>query len=108
LVDLEFAVHALQLTGGAGLDPSLEKAVQMLAGASLVDAKIIESQQLLTRMLIAFRLVLPNGGEPPPETAALVARACGFDSWDALLAAHAEARHSISELWNRIKGDEGW
>ena len=106
LVDLEFAVHVLQLTHSAGLDPSLEVAVQELVADGLIDAKVAEGQQLLTRMLIAFRLVLPGGGEPPPETGALVASTCGFESWDALLAAHAEARHSISELWNRIKGNE--
>jgi glutamate-ammonia-ligase adenylyltransferase len=106
LVDLEFAVHVLQLTRGAALDPSLESAVQQLAKAELIDTKIVAAQQLLTRMLIAFRLVLPGGGEPAPETGALVARTCGFESWDALLAAHAQARHSISELWNRIRGNE--
>jgi glutamate-ammonia-ligase adenylyltransferase len=106
LVDLEFAVHVLQLTRSAGLDPSLEVAVQELVADGLIDAKVAGAQQLLTRMLIAFRLVLPGGGEPPPGTAALVARTCGFQSWDALLAEHREARQSISELWNRIRGNE--
>jgi glutamate-ammonia-ligase adenylyltransferase len=106
LVDLEFAVHVLQLTRGAALDPSLESAVQQLAKAELIDTKIVAAQQLLTRMLIAFRLVLPGGGEPAPETGALVARTCGFESWRALLAAHAQARQSISELWNCIRGNE--
>jgi glutamate-ammonia-ligase adenylyltransferase len=57
-------------------------------------------------MLIAVRLVLPGGGEPAPESGALVARTCGFESWRALLAAHAQARQSISELWNCIRGNE--
>jgi glutamate-ammonia-ligase adenylyltransferase len=106
LVDLEFAVHVLQLTRGVGQDPSLETAVQQLADGGLIDAKIVDAQQLLTRMLIAFRLVLPAGSGPPPETAALVARTCGFESWDALLAEHREARQRIAELWTRIRGDE--
>jgi glutamate-ammonia-ligase adenylyltransferase len=106
LVDLEFAVHVLQLTRGVGLDPSLEAAVRQLAEEGLIDTKIVGAQELLTRMLIAFRLVLPAGSGPPPETGALVARTCGFESWDALLAAHGQARQSISDLWNRIRGNE--
>jgi glutamate-ammonia-ligase adenylyltransferase len=105
LVDLEFAVHVLQLSTGDGLDPGLEQAVEALAKAGLIDTNIVKSQQLLTRMLITFRLVLPQGGEPRPATAALVARACGVDSWDELLARHAEARQSIATLWDRIRGE---
>lgn len=105
LVDLEFAIHVLQISKHAGLDPSIETAVELLRSAGLIDEKIVYAQRLLTKILIAFRLVLPDGGEPRPETAALVARACGLPSWDALLARHAEARQSVAALWNGIKGD---
>jgi glutamate-ammonia-ligase adenylyltransferase len=103
LVDLEFAVHVLQLTRHVGLAPQLEAALEQLREASLVDAKIIEAQKLLTRMLVMMRLVAPADVKPTTETWQLVAEACGAANWDELLAEHDAARQSISELWNSIK-----
>jgi glutamate-ammonia-ligase adenylyltransferase len=53
-------------------------------------------------MLVMFRLVAPTAHEPPEATRPLVAKACGCPDWDALLAAQAEARQSISDLWARV------
>ena len=103
LVDLEFAVHVLQLTRQIGFDPRLGKALDALAEAKLIDTKIIEAQRLLTRMLVMMRLVAPDDVKPAPETWQLVAQACGAADWDALLAEHDAARHSISELWTSIR-----
>ena len=103
LVDLEFAVHVLQLTHRTGFDPRLEEAVQALAGEGLLEASIAESQKLLTKILVAMRLVAPDGMPPAPDTCALVAQACGAESWDELLARHDRARQSISELWRQTK-----
>jgi glutamate-ammonia-ligase adenylyltransferase len=103
LVDLEFAVHVLQLTRHVGLEPRLETALEMMAAESLLDTKIIEAQKLLTRMLVMMRLVAPGDIKPTAETWQLVAEACGASSWDALLAEHDAARQSVSELWNRIR-----
>ena len=63
--------------------------------------------RLLTRMLVMFRLVSPSSAEPPPATRPLVAAACGLDDWDELLAAHAEARQSISLLWRSVVARAG-
>jgi glutamate-ammonia-ligase adenylyltransferase len=106
LVDLEFAVHVLQLTRHIGLDPRLDEAVQQLAEADLIDANIVEAQRLLTRMLVMMRLVAPEGNEPIPETWALVAAACGVADANQLLAEHDAARQSIAALWHSIKGDQ--
>jgi glutamate-ammonia-ligase adenylyltransferase len=106
LVDLEFAVHVLQLTRHIGLNPSLERAVHQLADANLLDASIVEAQQLLTRMLVMLRLVAPDGSAPIPETWELVAAACGAGSAEQLLAQHIAARQSIVALWNGIKGEQ--
>ena len=102
LVDLEFAVHVLQLIHKVGLDPALETAVEALAAAGYLDQNVVEAQKLLTRMLVAFRLISPENQDPTAETKALVARLCSHSDWDALLAAHDVARQSISELWTRI------
>jgi glutamate-ammonia-ligase adenylyltransferase len=103
LVDLEFAVHVLQLTRQKALDPHLETAVEQLAAERLIDRKIVEAQHLLTRMLVTLRLIAPDL-EPTGESRELMAQACGAADWDELLARHAAARQSISKLWDRIKG----
>ena len=104
LVDLEFAIHVLQLTSGVGLDPRLECAIAALAEAGLVEAYIDADLRLLSRMLVVLRLVAPGGAmEPPEESRALVAKLCGLEDWSALLAAHDAARQRISALWNRVK-----
>jgi [glutamine synthetase] adenylyltransferase / [glutamine synthetase]-adenylyl-L-tyrosine phosphorylase len=103
LVDLEFAVHVLQLTRGIGLDPRLEHALAELHVDGLVDRKVIGAQKLLTRMLVMMRLVAPGNVKPTAETWQLVAEACGAASWDELLAEHGAARQSIAELWDGIQ-----
>ena len=103
LVDLEFCVHVLQLAHKSGLHPTLEKAVEQPANDGFIDSNIVASQKLLTRMLVTIRLVAPETTSPSEESCELMARACGSDSWHDLLARHDEARHSVSQLWNRVK-----
>jgi glutamate-ammonia-ligase adenylyltransferase len=103
LVDLEFAVHVLQLTRHVGLDPRLEGALEQLACEGLVSENVLSAQKLLTRMLVMLRLVAPGDVKPTGETWQLVALACGAASWDELLAEHDAARQSIAALWNSIK-----
>jgi [glutamine synthetase] adenylyltransferase / [glutamine synthetase]-adenylyl-L-tyrosine phosphorylase len=103
LVDLEFAVHVLQLTTHDGLDPNLDIALEALAASNLIQRNVIDAQKLLTRMLMMMRLVAPGDIKPTAETWQLVAEACGAASWDALLAEHDAARQSIAALWNGIK-----
>ena len=99
LVDLEFAVHVLQLTRHVGMDPRLEVALEALAARNLVNANILEAQRLLTRMLVMMRLAAPGEVKPTAETWQLVAQACGAANWDELLAQHDVARQNIAELW---------
>jgi glutamate-ammonia-ligase adenylyltransferase len=61
-----------------------------------------DAHRLLTRMLVTFRLVSPTSAEPPPASQALVAKACGLQSWEELLAAHEDARHSVGRFWSAI------
>ena len=103
LVDLEFAVHTLQLIHGAGLDPRLENAIAGLASAGLIDPVLDGDLRLLSRMLVVMRLVAPGSNEPPERSREMVATLCGRSSWDDLLAAHASARQRIAELWRQVR-----
>ncbi|MGI8704347.1 MAG: bifunctional [glutamate--ammonia ligase]-adenylyl-L-tyrosine phosphorylase/[glutamate--ammonia-ligase] adenylyltransferase [Sphingomicrobium sp.] len=105
LVDLEFAIHLLQLTHKKGLDPRLEVATGQLAEAGLIDAKVVDAQRLLTEMLVTIRLVAPETTTPSGESCELMAKACGADNWGELLARHDEARHSVAALWTQVKGE---
>jgi glutamate-ammonia-ligase adenylyltransferase len=114
LVDLEFLVHYLQLKGetasGAplagsvprALDPDLTVALDGLAEAGLLPAGLAAPHALMTRMLVAGRLLAPDGREPPPGGARALARACGHDSYAALLDAFADARRQVAAAWKQI------
>ncbi len=106
LVDLEFAVHVLQLAHGIGFDPRLEYAIAALVDGGFLDMQADADLRLLSRILVTMRLVAPDGSVPPPESRPLVAEVCGYPDWDALLAAHEEARQRVAALWARIKGGE--
>jgi [glutamine synthetase] adenylyltransferase / [glutamine synthetase]-adenylyl-L-tyrosine phosphorylase len=103
LVDLEFAVHVLQLTHGIGFDPRLEYAIGTLVEAGHIGAQADADLRLLSRILVTMRLVAPDGSVPPAESRPLVAEVCGYPDWDALLAAHDAARQRVAALWARIK-----
>ncbi len=103
LVDLEFAVHTLQLTHRIGFDPRLEVAIEALHDAGLIDPQADADLRLLSRILVTSRLVTPGGGVPLPQSQALVAAVCGHDDWNSLLEAHDAARQRIAELWARTK-----
>jgi glutamate-ammonia-ligase adenylyltransferase len=103
LVDLEFAVHTLQLTTHIGLDPRLELAIAALVEAGLLDGQVDPDLRLLSRMLVVLRLVSPGALDPPEESRALVATLCGYGTWSALLEAHDGARQRIAELWQRVQ-----
>jgi [glutamine synthetase] adenylyltransferase / [glutamine synthetase]-adenylyl-L-tyrosine phosphorylase len=105
LVDLEFAIHVLQLTTGEGLDPRLETALPALAQAGLIDARVVEAQRLLTRMLVMMRLVAPGDTEITGATLDLIAASCGLLGSEALIAEHDRARQCVSELWAKVKGE---
>lgn len=114
LVDIEFLVHYLQLRGETedgrplaeaaphALSPDLGVALRGLAAAGLVPETLAEPHALMSRMLVAGRLLAPDGREPPPSGARALARACGFDSYAALEAAFAAARLAVAEAWKQI------
>ncbi len=115
LVDIEFLVHYLQLKGEAAdgsplaadaLDPDLAVALGGLAEAGLLPADIAHPHTLMSRMLVAGRLLAPDGREPPPSGARALARACGHESYAALIEAFAAARRQVAQAWNQILGTD--
>ena len=108
LVDLEFLTHVTQLRTGAGLTPILAEAISALAAKGFVSSDMPAAHALLTRMLVAVRLMAPSLAEPPLTTRPVIARACGLADWDSLLAELTRTRQSVAREWGRISttGDE--
>jgi glutamate-ammonia-ligase adenylyltransferase len=104
LVDLEFAVHTLQLTTRVGLDPRLEVALDALVGEGLIDEGADPDLRLLSRMLVVLRLVSGKAMEPAEQSQGLVASLCGHRDWPSLLAAIEQARQRVAARWAAIKG----
>lgn len=99
LVDLEFVIHYLQLREGRGLFPALSEALAGLTDAGLVPSSLSEAYRLMGRLLVAARLLAPEGQEPPQAARAALARACGCGDWNDLLAALATARQTVAATW---------
>ena len=106
LVDLEFAVHTLQLTHRIGFDPRLECAIEALHDAGLIGAQADADLRLLSRMLVTSRLVAPRTSMPFEQSRALVAEVCGHRDWQSLLDAHDAARQRIARLWAKVKDEQ--
>ncbi len=99
LVDLEFAVHRTQLAHRAGFDPDLGRAIAALVGQGLMPPGMARAHDVLTRALVAFRLLVPDGQEPPEPTRPLIARAMGLPDWDAVVATLEATRQEVSQVW---------
>ena len=106
LVDSEFLVHYLQLRTGAGLAPGLEHAIIGLAAAGHLPVGYERHHLDLTRILVAARLLAPDGDRPPQTAAAALANACGCADYEGLLQAIADARHGIAEQWEAVFGQQ--
>jgi glutamate-ammonia-ligase adenylyltransferase len=104
LVDLEFAVHTLQLQHRTAFTPQLERAIDVLVAQRRIPGGIADAHYLLARILVTLRLVSPDCAVPPEASRPLVAKACRMEDWEALLVAHQAARHSISALWREVAG----
>ena len=99
LVDVEFAVHVLQLIERRGFSPDLRCAIAGLTDSGLIDPAMLEAHDFLTRLLVTLRLVAPDA-QPPAETSRpLVARAVGCDDWDAVLASLDATRQVVERCW---------
>jgi [glutamine synthetase] adenylyltransferase / [glutamine synthetase]-adenylyl-L-tyrosine phosphorylase len=106
LVDLEFIVHALQLSQRTAFHPDLRLAIAALVEAGVAEPVLGQAHDLMLRLLITLRLVAPDCAVPPPASQALIARACGQADWTALQAAVERARASVQTAWQRLFATE--
>ena len=105
LVDLEFLVHYLQLRERIGFDPDMGHAVDALVSAGLAGSGLREALALMTRLLVAGRLLAPDVAEPGPAAAAALAEACGYPDLPGLLRAFDEARQEVAATWAESFGE---
>lgn len=101
LVDFEFAVHFLQLRDGVALQPDLGTAILELIDQQLLPAEAKPAHDLLTRALVAGRLLAPDLATPPKSAASALADACDCETYDALLRRLREARQCVAAIWQQ-------
>lgn len=102
LVDLEFAIHYLQLRSRVGLDPDLGRAVDDLIESDYLPVGMRQAHDFMTRLLVSARLLAPDLSEPPAAAASALAKACGCDGYGELLERLAIARQSVAAVWEDI------
>ncbi|MFC4254033.1 glutamine-synthetase adenylyltransferase [Altererythrobacter xixiisoli] len=106
LVDCEFIVHFLQLRDRTGFDPNLEAAIEQLVAEGLLTESFSAHHSLLSRLLVAARLLAPDCKPPSNAACAALAGACGVEDFDALLQALGQARHGVAATWADLFGQQ--
>ena len=110
LVDVEFLVHYLQLREGVGLVPDLTAAIAALVGAGHLPEAINSAHIMMSRLLIAVRLLAPDAATPPAAARAVLAKACaeacGTRDWDAVVVGLTEARAAVRAAWAEVFGEK--
>ncbi len=106
LVDVEFLVHYLQLRDGIGLNPDLASAIAALVEAGQLPQAIGSAYAMMTRLLIAVRLLAPDADIPPPAARAVLAKACGCGDWGAVGTNLASARAAVAAAWAQTFGEQ--
>ena len=105
LVDAEFIVHYLQLRHGKGLEPALPAAIDALVKAGLLSPAVAIAHAMLTRCLIASRLLAPDASAPPRPAQLVLAQACQCGDWETLLALLRTARAAVAAAWHDTFGE---
>ncbi|MGN6277773.1 MAG: bifunctional [glutamine synthetase] adenylyltransferase/[glutamine synthetase]-adenylyl-L-tyrosine phosphorylase [Sphingomonas sp.] len=106
LVDLEFAVHVVQLARHAGFDPRLDRAIDLLVADGLLSPTLAPAYAFLTRLLVTTRLLAPDGEPPAPATRTLIARAVGAEDWDGVVATLGATRQDVLAAWSAVGGKD--
>lgn len=105
LVDLEFAVHTLQLVHRTGFDSHLGRAVDKLIDAGLMPQHMRAAHDFLSRMLVTMRLVAPDAQPPAQSTQNLIARAMRLETWDDVVAELERTRQEVRACWTAVRGE---
>ncbi|MES3154557.1 bifunctional [glutamine synthetase] adenylyltransferase/[glutamine synthetase]-adenylyl-L-tyrosine phosphorylase [Sphingomonas faeni] len=106
LVDLEFAVHVVQLINRTGLDANLGTAVDLLTARNLAPSTLRAAHDVLTRLLVTLRLVAPDAAPPGHATEDLIARAIGVADWSAVVATFEATRQEVAQFWAHVTGEQ--
>jgi len=106
LVDAEFMAHCLQLREGVGVRPDMAGALADLVAAGLLPGAVEGAFALLSRLLLAARLLAPDAAVPGVAPCATLAKACGFGDGPALLSAVHQARVEIARGWAGVFGED--
>ncbi|WFL78511.1 bifunctional [glutamate--ammonia ligase]-adenylyl-L-tyrosine phosphorylase/[glutamate--ammonia-ligase] adenylyltransferase [Altererythrobacter arenosus] len=105
LVDLEFLIHFLQLRERTAFTPDLGEAIAQLGRKGFLPESLVEAHALMTRLLVAGRLLAPDLQRPSPAAALALARACQVESFDDLLQFFGEARQGVAATWADTFGE---
>ncbi|UBS34610.1 bifunctional [glutamine synthetase] adenylyltransferase/[glutamine synthetase]-adenylyl-L-tyrosine phosphorylase [Altererythrobacter sp. N1] len=106
LVDLEFLIHYLQLRERTAFNPRLGIAVKELVEQGLLPPAVVEARLLMTRLLVAGRLLSPDLAEPGADAAQALAEACGQRDFSTLLHAFTAARREVAAAWAEAFGEK--
>lgn len=102
LVDMEFLIHYLQLRDQACIVPDLGQAIACLVDRGALPGEMVEAERMMTRLLVAGRLLAPGLDQPTPAAARALARACGCESLDEVLHRLAKARQCVAATWHEV------
>ena len=105
LVDCEFLIHFIQLRERTAFDSDLGGAIEQLAAVSLLPGDFRGHYDLLCRLLVAARLLAPDGQPPAGIARDALAAACHVESFEGLLQAVGEARHGVMAAWAETFGE---
>ncbi len=106
LIDLEFLIHFLQLRDNVGISPDLTAALAALVEAGSLPDRLRQAHRLMTRVLVAGRLLAPDLAMPSPPAAARLAANARQASFETLLQDLRAARQGVAEAWHAAFGDE--
>lgn len=105
LVDLEFAVHIVQLTRHIGLHPNLHRAISALIGEGAAPQTMAAAYDLLARLLVTLRLVAPTADHPGAATQGLIAQALRMADWGQVIASLETSRQDVATWLAQVEGN---
>src|SRR3546814_3145510 len=105
LIDLEFAVHFLQLSRREGFDTDLGAAVSHFERAELLPAGTRAAHDLMTRLLVVLRLIdSDNPAQLSDPVKAMLAASAGSSDFETLKTELADAKRIVTEAWLQVLG----
>lgn len=102
LVDMEFLIHYLQLRDRTCIVPDLGSAIACLVDRGALPGEMADAERIMTRLLVAGRLLAPDLDQPTSAAARALARACRCDSLEEVLHRLGEARQCVAATWHEV------